>query len=60
MAVEKVLANEYKVSDSEVDKQVNEAKDQLGDQFLTTLQQNDFQDEDDYWKHAQSPIDLHN
>lgn len=48
LAVEKVLSNEYKVSDSEVDKKLKAAKDQMGNQFLSTLQQYGFQDENDY------------
>jgi len=48
LAVEKVLSKEYKVSDSDIDKQVKEAKDQLGDQFETALQQYGYKDENDY------------
>lgn len=48
LAVEKVLSSEYKVSKSDIDAQVKKAKDQLGDQFLSSLQQYGYQDENDF------------
>ncbi|MGE8205130.1 peptidylprolyl isomerase [Heyndrickxia sp. NPDC080065] len=45
---EKVLSDKYKVSDKEVDKQVNDAKKQLGDQFETALQQYGYANEKDF------------
>ncbi|MBU8918025.1 peptidylprolyl isomerase [Bacillus sp. FJAT-29953] len=48
LAVEKVLAKNYSVSKSEVDAQVNKTKEQIGDSFLSTLQQYGFKDENDY------------
>ncbi len=48
MALEKVLSKEYKVTKSEVDAAVKQTKDQLGSQFLSTLQQYGYQDENDY------------
>lgn len=45
LALEKVLSKEYKVSDKEVDKQVEEVKKQLGDQFQATLDQYGYKDE---------------
>ncbi|WP_423801204.1 peptidylprolyl isomerase [Neobacillus sp. SAB-20_R2A] len=48
LAVEKVLTKNYSVSKSEVDAQVNKTKEQIGDSFLSTLQQYGFKDENDY------------
>ncbi|MCH6267305.1 peptidylprolyl isomerase [Neobacillus citreus] len=48
LAVEKVLAKNYSVSKSEVDARVNKTKEQIGDSFLSTLQQYGFKDENDY------------
>ncbi|MFC4802643.1 peptidylprolyl isomerase [Neobacillus sp. GCM10023253] len=48
LAVEKVLAKNYSVSKAEVDAQVNKTKEQIGDSFLSTLQQYGFKDENDY------------
>jgi foldase protein PrsA len=48
MAVEKVLSKEYKVSQSEVDAQVKQMKDSLGAQYLSTLQQYGYQNENDF------------
>lgn len=45
---EKVLSDKYKVSDKEIDKQVDEAKKQLGDQFEMALQQYGYANEDDF------------
>jgi len=42
---EKVLSKKYKVSSKDVDKQVQEAKDQLGSQFESALQQYGYKDE---------------
>ncbi|MGY0692863.1 peptidylprolyl isomerase [Virgibacillus sp. FSP13] len=48
LVTEKVLEDKYDVSDKEIDKQVKEAKDQLGDQFEMALQQQGIKDEDDF------------
>lgn len=48
LTIKKVLSKEYKVTDSEIDTQVNKIKDQLGSQFLSTLQQYGYQTEKDY------------
>jgi foldase protein PrsA len=48
LALEKVLSSEYTVSKSEIDAQVKKSKDQLGDQFLTTIKQYGYQDENDF------------
>ena len=45
---EKVLSKKYKVSSKDVDKQVQEAKDQLGAQFDSALQQYGYKDEKDF------------
>lgn len=50
LLVEKVLSKEYSVSKSEIDKEVQKSKEQLGDQFLTTLQQYGYKSEDDFKK----------
>ncbi|MEH7108527.1 peptidylprolyl isomerase, partial [Bacillus sp. JJ1764] len=50
LAIEKVLSNKYSVSNSEVDAQVKKVKKQLGDQFLSTLQQYGYADEKAYRK----------
>ncbi|SFA81370.1 foldase protein PrsA [Lentibacillus halodurans] len=44
----KVLSEQYDVSDEEVDQEVQNTKDQLGDQFDMFLQQQGFQDEEAY------------
>lgn len=48
LALEKVLSSEYTVSKSEIDAHVKKSKDQLGDQFLTTIKQYGYQDENDF------------
>ncbi|WP_026574958.1 peptidylprolyl isomerase [Bacillus sp. UNC438CL73TsuS30] len=48
LAVEKVLSKEYTVTKSAIDAEVKKVKEQLGDQFLTTLQQYGYKDEADY------------
>ena len=48
LAVEKVLSKKYTVTQAQVDAQVQQTKNQLGSQFLSTLQQYGFQDENDY------------
>jgi foldase protein PrsA len=48
LAIKKVLSKEYKVSNSEIDSQVKKIKDQLGGQFLSTIQQYGYQNENDY------------
>ncbi|GIN84108.1 foldase protein PrsA [Heyndrickxia sporothermodurans] len=48
LVFEKVLSDKYKVSDKEVDKQVEQAKKQLGDQFEAALQQYGYKDEKDF------------
>ncbi|MGV3466955.1 MAG: peptidylprolyl isomerase [Heyndrickxia sp.] len=45
---EKVLSKKYKVSSKDVDKQVQDAKDQLGTQFESALQQYGYKDEADF------------
>ncbi|MGG3562949.1 peptidylprolyl isomerase [Neobacillus rhizosphaerae] len=50
LLVEKVLSKEYSVSKSEIDTEVQKSKKQLGDQFLTTLQQYGYKSEDDFRK----------
>jgi len=45
---EKVLSKKYKVSSKDVDKQVQDAKDQLGSQFESALQQYGYKDEADF------------
>lgn len=48
LVFEKVLSKEYKVSDKEVDKKLDELKEQLGPQFEMALLQSGFKDEDDF------------
>jgi foldase protein PrsA len=48
LVFEKVLSDKYKVSSKDVDKQVNQAKDQLGAQFEATLQQYGYKNEKDF------------
>ena len=48
LVYEKVLSDKYEVSDKEVDEQVNEIKDQLGDQFEAALLQYGYKSEDDF------------
>lgn len=48
LVFEKVLSKEYKVSDKEVDKKLDELKEQLGPQFQMALMQSGFNDEDDF------------
>ncbi|GIN73847.1 foldase protein PrsA [Bacillus sp. J14TS2] len=48
LVVEKVLEKEYKVSDKEVDAELNKIKDQLGEQFEMQLMQSGFSDEEDF------------
>lgn len=48
LVFEKVLSKEYKVSDKEVDKKMDELKEQLGPQFEMALAQSGFKDEDDF------------
>lgn len=43
-----VLEGQYDVSEEEVDAQINELKDQYGDQFEMVLQQSGFSDEDEF------------
>lgn len=44
---EKVLAAQYKVTDKEIDKKMDEIKEQLGDNFELALQQYGYKDESD-------------
>lgn len=46
----KVLDNEFKVSDKEIDAKLNELKDQLGPQFQMAMQQAGFKTEDQFKK----------
>lgn len=48
LVVEKVLEKEYKVSDKELDAEMNKIKDQLGEQFEMQLMQSGFSDEEDF------------
>ncbi|WP_010529863.1 peptidylprolyl isomerase [Lentibacillus jeotgali] len=48
LVTEKVLSNNYDVSEEQVDKEVQKTKDQLGDQFEMFLQQQGFPDEEAY------------
>jgi foldase protein PrsA len=48
LVYEKVLSKKYSVSKSEIDKQVNQAKQQLGDQFDQALAQYGYKDENDF------------
>ena len=48
LAAEKVLSKKYTVSKADIDSEVKKAKDQLGDQFMSALQQYGFKDENDY------------
>ncbi|GAB4073907.1 peptidylprolyl isomerase PrsA [Barrientosiimonas marina] len=48
MVTRKVLEDNYDVSDEDVNAQVKDTKDQLGDQFDMFLQQQGFKDEDAY------------
>ncbi|GKU81690.1 peptidylprolyl isomerase [Niallia sp. NCCP-28] len=47
MIYEKVLAEKYKVSDKEIDEEVNKIKSQYGDNFLTAIQQYGYNSEED-------------
>jgi foldase protein PrsA len=48
LLVEKVLSKEFSVSKSEIEAEVQKSKEQLGAQFLTTLQQYGYKTEDDF------------
>lgn len=47
MLYEKVLEKKYKVSDEELDEEVNKIKNQYGDNFLTAIQQYGYNSEED-------------
>lgn len=47
MLYEKVLEKKYKVSDEELDEEVNKIKSQYGDNFLTAIQQYGYNSEED-------------
>ncbi|WP_242212651.1 peptidylprolyl isomerase PrsA [Bacillus cereus group sp. BfR-BA-01383] len=48
MMAQDVITKKYKVSDDDVDKEVQKAKKQYGDQFKTVLENNRLKDEDDF------------
>lgn len=48
LVIEKVLAKKYSVSKKDIDKQVNQAKDQLGSSFDSALQQYGYANESDF------------
>lgn len=48
LVLEKVLSNEYDVSDKELDEKLDELKEQLGAQFEMALLQNGFNDEEEF------------
>lgn len=50
LLVDKILSKEYSVSKSEIDTELQKTKEQLGDQFLATLQQYGYKDENDFKK----------
>ncbi|PFF17313.1 peptidylprolyl isomerase [Bacillus anthracis] len=48
MMAQDVITKKYKVSDADVDKEVQKAKNQYGDQFTAVLENNRLKDEDDF------------
>ncbi|MBJ8054387.1 peptidylprolyl isomerase PrsA [Bacillus cereus] len=48
MVAQDVITKKYKVSDDAVDKEVERAKDQYGEQFKATLENNRLKDEEDF------------
>ncbi|MBE7102767.1 peptidylprolyl isomerase PrsA [Bacillus cereus] len=48
MIAQDVITKKYKVSDDAVDKEVEKAKDQYGEQFKATLENNRLKDEEDF------------
>ncbi|MBW8349634.1 peptidylprolyl isomerase [Bacillus sp. IITD106] len=48
LVLDKVLSKEYKVTDKDVDKKLEEIKAQVGPQFTMLLQQQGFKDEDEF------------
>ncbi|MFC7063523.1 peptidylprolyl isomerase [Halobacillus seohaensis] len=48
LVMNKVLENNYEISDEEVDKELEALKEQYGDQFEMVLQQEGFSDEDEF------------
>ncbi|EJR56980.1 foldase prsA 2 [Bacillus cereus VD107] len=50
MMAQDVITKKYKVSDDAVNKEVQKAKDQYGDQFKAVLENNRLKDEDDFKK----------
>lgn len=48
MMAQDVITKKYKVSDDDVDKEVQKVKKQYGDQFKTVLENNRLKDEDDF------------
>ncbi|MCP3026758.1 peptidylprolyl isomerase [Halobacillus sp. A5] len=48
LVLNKILEDNYDVSDEDVDKELNTLKDQYGDQFEMVLQQSGFSDEDEF------------
>ncbi|PEX92694.1 peptidylprolyl isomerase PrsA [Bacillus cereus] len=48
MMAQDVITKKYKVSDDDVDKEVQKVKNQYGDQFKTVLDNNRLKDEDDF------------
>lgn len=48
MVAQDVITKKYKVSDDAVDKEVEKAKDQYGEQFKATLENNRLKDEEDF------------
>ncbi|MBS4198518.1 peptidylprolyl isomerase [Bacillus sp. FJAT-49732] len=48
LVLDKVLSKEYKVTDKDVDKKMDEIKAQVGPQFSMLLAQNGFKDEDEF------------
>ncbi|CDQ21115.1 foldase protein PrsA [Halobacillus karajensis] len=48
LVMKEILANNYKVSDEEVNKELETIKEQYGDNFETILQQNGFSNEDEF------------
>ncbi|MRH44123.1 foldase [Aquibacillus halophilus] len=48
LVMKKILESEYEIDESQVDEQLNELKEQYGDQFEVVLQQSNYSSEDEF------------
>ena len=56
LVYEKVLSEKYKVTDKELEKRVEEIKEELGDNFEMALAQYGYEDEDDFKEQMKLPL----